>query len=106
MRAYDDDAETVAQTVAAVPGVVTLHRGMFGEVATYLPGRRIPGIRIADGRIEVHVVIAVGAPIRETAAAIRQAVVAALPSATVDVTVEDIAPGPETIHRPVQGGHR
>lgn len=45
-----DDADVIAATVAAVPGVAALHAGMFGEAAMYPPGHPVPGIRAnADG---------------------------------------------------------
>ncbi|MGB3480637.1 MAG: Asp23/Gls24 family envelope stress response protein [Mycobacterium sp.] len=91
LRTGSEPAEQIAAAVCSVPGVVSLHGGMFGEVATYLPGRRVPGVRIGDDRVAVHVSLALGAPVRETAAAIQQAVAVgtALP---VDVTIEDIVP--------------
>jgi hypothetical protein len=92
--ASTNDADTVADIVRAVPGVVGLHPGMFGEVATYLVGRRVPGIRVGADRIEVHLSVTAEAPPRETAAAVRDAVAAAFGGRTVDVTVEDIAVGP------------
>lgn len=91
----ETDADTVAGIARAVSGVVALHPGKFGEVATYLPGRRVPGVRVDGRRIEVHLVVAADAQIRDTATAVRRAVAEAFPDATaVDVTVEDIASGP------------
>jgi uncharacterized alkaline shock family protein YloU len=88
------DADTVAALVRAVPGVVDLHPGMFGEVATYLPGRRVVGVRIDDARVEVHITVSTDADVRETASAVRATVGAAVPETPVDVTVEDVATGP------------
>lgn len=85
-----DDADTVAGIAVAVPGVRALHPGMFGEVGTYLPGRRVAGVRITDGTIDVHVVVEADAKVRDTAAAVRQAVADAYPTHAVDVTVEDV----------------
>ncbi|GLP78396.1 hypothetical protein TUM20983_55060 [Mycobacterium antarcticum] len=82
-------ADVVAAAVAGVPGVAGLHAGMFGEVGTYLPGRRVPGVRIADGTTEVHVTLSFGSPVLETAARIRD-VVGPLVGGSVDVTVEDV----------------
>ena len=42
-------SEQVAAAVLSVPGVHDLHGGVLGEVATYLPGRRVNGIRLLDG---------------------------------------------------------
>jgi hypothetical protein len=85
-------ADTAARIARAVPGVVGLHAGMFGEVATYLPGRRVSGVRVSPERAEVHLVVDADARVRETAAAVREAVSAALDGISVDVTVEDIGP--------------
>lgn len=83
--------DRIVQTVLAVPGVAALHSGMFGEVGTYLPGRRVAGVRVGDDAIDVHVSLVFDAPVRGTAAAIRQAL-QPLTVLTVNVTVEDIVP--------------
>ncbi len=93
-------ADRIAAVVATVPGVAELHGGALDEVATYLPGRRVKGVRLADdGRCAVHVVLDWGAPVRPTADAVR-AEVAPLVDGPVDVTVEDVlraaAPTPES----------
>lgn len=90
--APQEPAERLAAAVLAVPGVAALHPGMFGEVGTYLPGRRIAGIRITDHTIDVHLVVAFGVPVRDTAAAVRATAAALHPGTTVNVTVEDVAP--------------
>ncbi len=81
--------DVIAAAVRAVPGVANLHTGAFGEVATYLPGRRVGGIRLLPGRCEVHVVIRWGSPVLATAAAIRAAAAASV-TGPVDVTIEDV----------------
>lgn len=82
-------AEVVAAAVLAVPGVVGLHGGRFGELGTYLPGRRVVGVRIDDEGTEVHVVVSDLAPVPETAARVQRAVSAVAPM-PVRVHVEDI----------------
>lgn len=94
MPVHDTDADTAAGIARAVPGVTGLHPGMFGEVGTYLPGRRVPGVRVTDNAIDLHLVVASDASVRHTAAAVRQAVSEAFPAAAVNVTIEDIATGP------------
>lgn len=84
-----EQADAVAAAVSAVPGVAKLHAGMFGEVATYLPGRQVPGIRFADNGTDIHVSLKFGAPVRETASVVREAV-APLVSGPIHVTVEDV----------------
>ena len=83
-------ADDIAALVLAVPDVTRLHAGRFGEVATYLPGRRITGIRLGDDLIEVHVVVAGQVPIRVTAQLIHAAV-ATVVATPVHVFVEDVA---------------
>ena len=82
-------AEVVAAAVLAVPGVVALHGGRFGGLGTYLPGRRVTGVRIDDEGTEVHVVVSDVAPVPDTAARVQRAVSAVAPM-PVRVHVEDI----------------
>lgn len=84
-------ADVVAAAVLAVPGVADLHAGMFGEAGTYLPGRRIPGVRLGAADTDIHVSIVYGVPVRETAEAVRRAVTA-LVSGPVHVSIEDVLP--------------
>ena len=85
-----EPVDVVTAAVLGIPGVASLHAGMYGEVGTYLPGRLVPGIRINDGVTDVHVSLTFGTAVRETAAQIRD-VVAGIVGGTVNVTVEDIA---------------
>lgn len=82
-------AEAVAAAVLAVPGVVRLHGGRFGELGTYLPGRRVTGVRIDDEGTEVHLVVSDLVPVPQTAARV-QRVVSAIAPRPVRVHVEDI----------------
>lgn len=86
-----EPADRVAAVVRAVPGVADLHPGMFGEVGTYLPGRRIPGVRITDAGADVHVTVYFDTAVRDVAAQVRSAVNAVIGGA-VNVTVEDVIP--------------
>lgn len=82
--------DQIASVVLAVPGVHDLHAGSTGQVATYLPGRRVNGIRAIKGGFDVHVVVAWGFSVFATAEAIRSAVQTLTPG-RVDVTIEDVA---------------
>lgn len=84
-----DPADRVAAATLAVPGVASLHTGTFGEVATYLPGRRVTGVRIGEQEAEVHVVLHWGVPVLATAEAIRRAV-EPLVGTPVTVQVDDV----------------
>jgi len=86
-----EPVDVVAAAVRAVPGVADLHGGMFGEVGTYLPGRRVPGVRLGEADTDIHVSIVFGAPVRETAQAVRRAV-APLVTGPVHVSIEDVLP--------------
>jgi len=50
------DADRVATAVRALSAVAGLHSGRFGEIATLLRGRRIPGIRVHDDEITIGVI--------------------------------------------------
>ena len=83
-------ADRVRSAVLAVPGVADMHSGSFGEVATYLPGRRVDGVRVRSDSTEVHVVIEWGAPAGLTADAVRAAT-ARITATRVDVVIQDVA---------------
>lgn len=92
-------ADELAAAVLAVPGVARLHAGALGEVGTYLPGRRVAGIRLADpdrpGPTEVHVVLRADAPLRRVAQEVHLVASALLSGAgappDVRVHVDDLA---------------
>jgi uncharacterized alkaline shock family protein YloU len=99
--APEPDAEAVAAAALACDGVHALTPGSdVVEIATYLPGRRVHGVRVSPGRAEVHIVTEYGVSIVEVADRVRAAVQVAVPSggavpAQVDVYVDDIQ-GPAT----------
>jgi len=94
-------ADGVREAVLLVDGVASTHTGTFGEVATYLPGRRVDGVRLRPDRAEVHVVLRWGAPVGPTADAIRAVTTAMTPGpgaagtsrsgTQVDVVIQDVA---------------
>ena len=56
-------AEAVAAAVLAHPGVARLSGGAFGTVASYLPGRRVVGVRLPledTDPVEIAVVARMG----------------------------------------------
>lgn len=84
-------AEQVSQLVQDHPSVVKLHGGEFGEIATYLPGRRITGVRISDdGRTEISVVLRLDRPLSTVVSELRSTI-AARTGGPVDITVADVA---------------
>lgn len=86
----DLDPDAVAAAVLACPSVTGLSGGRLGEVATYLPGRRITGVRIADDGVAVHLVGRYGPTIGEIAAEVRAAVQAVVGRRPVTVSVDDL----------------
>jgi hypothetical protein len=84
------DAREVAERAAACSSVARLSGGVVGEVATYLPGSRVPGVRVAAGFVEVHVVSRWDVPVAALAAEVRAAVAPAARGVEVAVFVDDI----------------
>lgn len=87
-----EPADAIAAAVLAVPGVAGLHGGTFGEIATYLPRRRVAGVRETPDAIEVNVTLRWRSSLRATTEAARAAV-AALPVAAgrpVHVVIRDL----------------
>jgi uncharacterized alkaline shock family protein YloU len=84
------DLEAVAAAALGSPLIAGLTGGGLGEVATYLPGRRIVGVREVEGTIEVHVVAKWGTPLPEVAEVVRAAVAPHAGAAPVAIFVDDI----------------
>jgi hypothetical protein len=90
------NAVLIATAVAGCPAVAGLHGGAHGEVATYLPGALVTGVRASDDEITVHVIGVWPATVAEIAGQVRAAVEPFGGAIPVSVTVEDIElPGAE-----------
>jgi len=85
-------ADAIAQRVLDHPAVARLHGGPFGTVASYLPGRRVVGVRVdeTDGSVDLSVVLWVGVPLRQAVADLRRVVVEISGPVIVNVTVADL----------------
>lgn len=84
-------ADAIASAVAACPAVAELHGGGgLHRVATYLPGRRISGVRVGEDRVAVSVVGIQGIPVSLLADQIRSAVAPLAPGRPVDIHVADL----------------
>ncbi|WP_433496707.1 hypothetical protein ACQP1K_17070 [Sphaerimonospora sp. CA-214678] len=92
MRGVSD----VAARVMSCPGVAGLSTGPFGTLATYLPGKVVPGVSVRDDEIEVHLVARYGTPLPELAASVREALGDLSTGRRVNVTIEDLAPAEKT----------
>ncbi|WP_219418699.1 hypothetical protein [Pseudonocardia nigra] len=87
----EPDPDRIAAAVLACPQVAGLHGGRFGEVATYLPGRRVTGIRITPTEVAVHVVARYPAAVTEIDRGIRRALHGRTGGLPVTVVIEDLA---------------
>lgn len=102
-------AAAVAEAVLAHPSVLRLDGGPFGSIASYLPGRLLPGVRIGSGAdpTEVAVVVTLGTPFGELADQLAARVRTVLgDGAPVEVTIADVgasAPAPEGDVPPAPG---
>lgn len=85
------DPDAIAAAVASCPSVSGLSSGLAGEIATYLPGRRVSGVRAQPDSVEVHVIARYGATLHEVESQVRGAVTAAVGEAVrVDVVLADV----------------
>ena len=84
------EIDAIAAIVRGCAGVSALDSGPFGEVASYLPGRIVPGVAVDDSRIRVQVRSEWGVPATDLAAQITAAVAPLAGPRPVDVTIADI----------------
>jgi hypothetical protein len=85
------EADDVASAVRGCPGVDGLCPGAWGGVVTYLPGRQVPGVRLASDHLVISVRSRWGVPAAEVARQVRGAVTALAGSRRIDVVVADVA---------------
>jgi hypothetical protein len=90
--AAGSEADLIAAAVLGCPAVVSLHPGGPRYVATFLPGRRVGGVRVDDTVVEVAVVAAAGIPVPSVASQVRSAVAPLAAGRAVDVHIADVAP--------------
>jgi len=94
------DATAIATAVEACPSVNRLSGGVAGEIATYLPGSRVNGVRVRPDNVTVSVVANWDVPARRVGDEVRAAVrrTAAINGAGVgqiDVMIDDVEIPPE-----------
>lgn len=90
MTSTAEAVDAVVEAATAVPGVTGLNSGRFGEVATYLPGRRVGGVKLGDHDGEVHIEVDLRRSVTDTADAVRVAVEKAA-GRPMTVVVEDVS---------------
>ena len=82
--------DEVVRAVEDCPSVARMAPGAVVEVATYLPGRRVPGVRLGDGVLEVHVVARYGQALPDVAEEVRRALVDVVGRRPIAVFIEDL----------------
>ena len=87
----EPDPAALAAAVGRCPSVAELYGGRFGEVTSYLPGQRIPGVAIGPDGIRVSVIGTVTATASSLQAEISAALVPLVGSRPVAITWADVA---------------
>lgn len=82
----------MADAVLAHRGVARLDGGPFGTIASYLPGRRLDGVRIGvgDEPVQLAVVARYGMPLPQVAEELGELVRGLLGPVAVEVTFADV----------------
>jgi hypothetical protein len=84
------DVDAVAAAVRGCGGVSALDGGPYGQVASYLPGRKVIGVVVGDDRITVQVRSRWGIPAPDLAAWITVALARLTGRRRIDVVIADI----------------
>ena len=87
------DVDGVAAAVTACAGVTGLFGGRSGAIASYLPGRRVPGVEVTRAAVVVHVISRWDATAAGLLRAVSAAVTPLLGGKTLEVVVEDLDDG-------------
>jgi hypothetical protein len=88
------NVDAVAIAVRGCPGVYDLHGGPPQLTATYLPGRRVEGVRIDPLAVAVQVRARWGVSVSELSRQIRAALAPVAAGRRIDIIWADVADGP------------
>jgi len=88
--------DAIAAATLGCPAVAQLHEGGSRAVATYLPGRRVVGVRVEERRVLVSVVLASGSSVHSLEAQVRGALAPYIGGRQVDVHVADLQTHPRS----------
>lgn len=88
------DVDAVATAVRGCPGVLDLHGGPPQLIATYLPGRRVEGVRVDRMAVAVQVRARWGTPVSDLSAQIRAALKPLAAGRRIDIVWADVADPP------------
>ncbi len=84
------DPEAVAAAAIGNLSVLRLFSGDALEIATYLPGKRVRGVRVRESEVEVHVVARWGTSLPRVAEEVRRSVDAVVGGLPVSVYIDDV----------------
>lgn len=84
------DVDAIAAAALACSAVAGLDEGGTRAVATYLPGRRVVGVRVENRRVLVSVILSSGFSVRLLDAQVRSALAPHVRDRDVDVYVADV----------------
>lgn len=98
------NVDAVAAAVLGCAGVAGLDGGRFGEVASYLPGRKVPGVVVSGGRVTVQIRSRWAVPVPDLAALVTVVLAPLTGRRPVDVVIADIDDPPGTPERPTAVG--
>ena len=90
------DVVAVATLVRGCAGVSGLDGGRFSEAVSYLPGRKVAGVVVRDGRVRVQVRAQWAVPAPALAALLSTALVPLTGNRPVDVVIGDIDDPPQS----------
>jgi hypothetical protein len=85
------DLDAVTAAVRGCAAVDDLSSGRWGEVASYLPGRRVAGVRVASDHVVISVRGRWGVPVTELACQVRGALAALVGPRRVDIVIADLS---------------
>ena len=84
------NVDAVAAAVLECAGVAGLDGGQFGEVTSYLPGRKVPGVVVSGGRVRVQIRSQWAVPAPDLAALVTEVLTPLTGRSPVDVMIADI----------------
>jgi hypothetical protein len=99
------DVDAVAAATRSCLDVVDLDGGPFDTVASYLPGRRVAGVRVGSDQVTLQIRSRWGVPISQVGQQVRAAVIPLILGRRLEIVISDIADPPETqLPPPSPGG--
>jgi uncharacterized alkaline shock family protein YloU len=84
------DIDAVHAAVSSCPGVARVGSGSLAALTTYLPGRRIPGIRINPDTVELEVIAEWDSNASDISRSVQAVVADLVGTRRVDITIADI----------------